>query len=32
MNQLVKIEFVEGNKVIDSRIVAEGLGVKHKTF
>ncbi len=32
MNQLIKIETVEGNQVIDSRIVAEGLGVKHKTL
>jgi phage regulator Rha-like protein len=32
MNELIKIEIVEGSQVIDSRIVAEGLGVKHKTL
>lgn len=32
MNQIIEIEIVEGNQVIDSRIVAEGLGIKHKTL
>ena len=32
MNQIIKIDIVEGNQVIDSRIVAEGLGIKHKNL
>lgn len=32
MNELIKIEVVEGNQVVDSRIVAEGLGIKHRNL
>ncbi len=32
MNELVKIELIEGNQVVDSRVIAEGLGIKHKTL
>lgn len=32
MNELIKIEIVEGNQVIDSRVVAEGLGIQHRAF